>query len=163
MFCWKQGDGDGEEVPEEQEEAPRGKMKASGEEMRAEREAANGKKKASAEENRAQREAAKAAAAEQQKKRAELELLMLDESRLTSPPVKGEKGEQGAKKLGRKERLRLKKAARRRQREGGSDDEDLAAAGTAFHRPSRNPNKALCTPNALARVTRILLSSLSST
>jgi hypothetical protein len=81
-----------------------------------------------------------AEAAEDAGRRAELEMLLLDDATLMAsargvgsgeahvPPGQSQQ-QQAANKLSKKERMRLKKDARRRERQEGSDDEDAAAGG----------------------------------
>jgi hypothetical protein len=70
-----------------------------------------------------------------QNKRAELEMLLMDERRLQSTQhANHPMGSQGKKvsgniKLSKKERLKLKKAKKRAEREDGSDNEDLPVNG----------------------------------
>lgn len=73
------------------------------------------------------------------REKAELEMLLLDESALLRKAAasarvgNGDASGQPAKKLSKKERMRLKKASQRQERAGGSDDEDHEeAAGAGF-------------------------------
>jgi len=83
---------------------------------------------------------------EEQRKKAELELLLMDEKglllkspSLSSPKVGAidgngtigdpSKNKGSTKKVSMKERMRLKKEAKRLERQEGSDDEDIAAGG----------------------------------
>ncbi|KAI3438627.1 hypothetical protein D9Q98_001049 [Chlorella vulgaris] len=77
-------------------------------------------------------------------KRAELEMLLMDDAALqaaarggnaasaSAPAGKQQAGAAPAPKLSKKERMRLKKEAKRRERLEGSDDEDAAAGGGSF-------------------------------
>ena len=76
---------------------------------------------------------------ESQRKKAELEMLLLDESALLRKAAVAAgnggslQGDKGGKKLSKKERMRLKKDHKRQERAGGSDDEDHEeASGAGF-------------------------------
>ncbi|GAB4817011.1 hypothetical protein N2152v2_004057 [Parachlorella kessleri] len=91
-----------------------------------------GKKKGS----KADKEQQRQQQAEDARRKAELEMLVMDEGALAGAAAKAaaatKAGEVAGSKLSKKERMRLKKEARRRERTEGSDEEDMNEAQGSF-------------------------------